>query len=121
MLKQGRKSIPSEFTSELEVNFNELFYIYFDSLRFSVGFSHFFIIFSWLIVFRQQKILAAFFFEEHPEWWPELQPGASSFEEFQAHQLLDIGDHLKISQKKGGDGVMTLSSFSAVRYQLLIS
>jgi hypothetical protein len=25
---------------------------------------------------------------EEPEWWPELQPGASSFEEFQAHQLL---------------------------------
>mgnify|MGYP002803385180 FL=1 len=25
---------------------------------------------------------------EHPEWWPELQPGASSFEEFQAHQHL---------------------------------
>ena len=24
--------------------------------------------------------------EEHPEWWPELQPGASSFEEFQGHQ-----------------------------------
>eukprot|EP00435_Cladocopium_sp_Y103_P075065 s32_g53.t1 len=26
--------------------------------------------------------------QEHPEWWPELQPGASSFEEFQAHQHL---------------------------------
>ncbi|OLP85104.1 Poly(U)-specific endoribonuclease [Symbiodinium microadriaticum] len=25
---------------------------------------------------------------EHPEWWPELQPGASSFEEFQGHQHL---------------------------------
>ncbi|CAK9113975.1 unnamed protein product [Durusdinium trenchii] len=25
---------------------------------------------------------------EHPEWWPELQAGASSFEEFQAHQHL---------------------------------
>jgi len=24
----------------------------------------------------------------HPEWWPELQPGASSFEEFQRHQHL---------------------------------
>ncbi|CAJ1396150.1 unnamed protein product [Effrenium voratum] len=25
---------------------------------------------------------------DHPEWWPELQPGASSFEEFQQHQHL---------------------------------
>ena len=91
-------------------------------MRFSVGFSHFFIIFSWFIGCRQQKILAAFLHsEEHPEWWPELQSGASSFEEFQAHQLLDVGDHLEISQKKGGDGVMTLSSFSTVRYQLSVT
>lgn len=77
--------------------------------------------FHGLSVAANKKIIAAFFFEEHPEWWPELQPGASSFEEFQANQLLGVGDHLKISQKKGGDGVMTLLLFSTVRYQLLIS
>lgn len=122
VLKQRRKSIPSEFTNELEVNFNELFDIFFGFHEilswFQPFFHHFFMVYR---LPPTKKILAEFFFEEHPEWWPELQPGASSFEEFQAHQLLGVGDHLKISQKKGGDGVMTLSSFSAVWYQLLIS